>query len=1057
MLPLSSKLLFFVFALVFGGLGVWGFYRLYLRIRRGAPASEPRFDVLGRRLVSALISSLTQERTFRRRTAISTFHAFIFYGFVYYVLVNLVDGLEGYFHFVITSNHVWGKIYNLLADVLSFLVLVGVVALVTRRLFSPSKRDFRFNGKSLLHPLVKQNYILRDSLIVSAFILFHVGSRAIGQGARLQLEGGDLWQPFSTLIGNAFFGGASDAALYDWRVFGYWGALGSVLAFLAYFPYTKHVHIFMAPLNYTFKRQANSGTLPPMKGLEAAMEQEDPKLGVEKLEDLEWPRLLDAYACIQCNRCQDVCPASATGKALSPAALEINKRMELNVIASHPSPFTLGAAEFETGASTTHPLLEFAISEEAVWACTTCGACMQVCPVQDEQMLDIIDIRRQQVMVAGEFPPQLQSAFRGMERAQNPWGLSRDKRFEWADGLKVPTIDENPTPDIIYWVGCAASYDPGAQKVARSFVQLLDKAGVNYAVLGKKEACTGDSARRAGNEFLYQTLAAENIETLNQVRPKLIVATCPHCMNIIGNEYPQLGGHYQTMHHTEYLEKLVAGGQLQPGPLDLSVTYHDPCYLGRHNGVYDAPRHVIQSMGLEILELERSRENSFCCGAGGAQFWKEEEEGDGRISDNRFEEIQARLDAATISAKEGKVLAVGCPFCKSMLNSTPTMQAQDQIIVKDVAELLLESVQRASGEWTEPTGPVPTASPLEQPEVVSAPIAESPVAAGHGEISEGAPANVVGETSASVINEQPESGPVLEVSAPPRKKWRQRDDVSAVPSVEQNVEMPLTEAAPTRKKWGKQDDVSVEVISQAAEVSPEQARLAETSPEPAPARKKWSKAAAQDDVSAAPVTEMAVAEASPVQSETAERPRWKPGAPKSETAPAELANTQAQAEEKTEAAPAERPKWKPGTPKAEAVTSVEPAVQLAEATAPIAEPSERPKWKPGAAKASAPAQAQPVQAQPSQPEPVQTDPAPAAARPKWTPKAGARAADEAPVAAAPIRSEPVQAESVQVQPTPAEPTPIEPVQAQAAPAENVPASPATGRKKWTPNKKADLE
>ena len=912
MLPLSSKISFFVFALVFGGLGLWGFYRLYRRIRRGAPASEPRFDVLGTRIVSALVSSLTQERTFRRRTAISTLHAFIFYGFTYYLLVNLVDGLEGYLPFAITSASPLGAVYNLLADVLSFLVLVGVIALVIRRLLTPSKRDFRFNGKSLLHPLVKQNYILRDSLIVSAFIVFHVGSRATGQAAKLQLEGGDAWQPFSTFLGRAFFGGASDAALYDWRVFGYWGALGSVLAFLAYFPYTKHIHIFMAPLNYTFKRQANSGTLPPMKGLEAAMEQEDPKLGVEKLEDLEWPRLLDAYACIQCNRCQDVCPASATGKALSPAALEINKRMELNVIASHPSPFTLKAAPFESGAVTTHPLLEFAISEEAVWACTTCGACMQVCPVQDEQMLDIIDIRRQQVMVAGEFPPQLQSAFRGMERAQNPWGLSRDKRFEWADGLKVPTIDENPEPDIIYWVGCAASYDPSAQKVARSFVQLLDKAGVNYAVLGKKEACTGDSARRAGNEFLYQTLAQENIETLNQVRPKLIVATCPHCMNIIGNEYPQLGGHYQTMHHTEYLETLVAGGQLQPGPLDVSVTYHDPCYLGRHNGVYDAPRHVIQSMGLEILELERSRENSFCCGAGGAQFWKEEEEGDGRISDNRFEEIQARLDAA----KEGKVLAVGCPFCKSMLNSTPTMQAQDQIIVKDVAELLLESVQRASGEWAEPTGPVPTASPLAQPEVVSAPIAEQPVAAGHGEISADAPGNVVGETSASVINAQPESGPVPEVSvpevsAPPRKKWGQKDDVSAAPTVEEaQAEAP----ALPRKKWGKaaQDDVGAEAALQRLEPEP-------TAPEPAPARKKWGKAAAQDDVSAAPVEETTSAQVAPTQSESTERPKWRPGAPK---------------------------------PEAVAAESVP---QPAEPPVAVPEPSERPKWKPGAVKASGPA------------------------------------------------------------------------------------------------------
>ncbi|TSA86708.1 4Fe-4S dicluster domain-containing protein [Deinococcus detaillensis] len=1012
MLPLSSKILFFVFALVFGGLGAWGFYRLYLRIRRGAPASETRFDVLGGRIVSALVVALTQERTFRRRSTISIFHAFIFYGFAYYLLVNLVDGLEGYFHFVITSNHVWGKVYNSLADILSFLVLLGVVGLVVRRLFLPSKRDFRFNGKSLLHPLVKNNYILRDSLIVSAFICFHVGSRILGQGAKLELEGGDVWQPFSSLVGSTLFGGASDSALYNWRVFGYWGALGSVLAFLAYFPYTKHIHIFMAPLNYAFKRTANSGTLPPMKGLEAAMESEDPKIGVEKLEDLEWPRLLDAYACIQCNRCQDVCPANATGKALSPAALEINKRMQLNEIASHPSPFTIKTASFEQGGLTELPMLEFAISEEAVWACTTCGACMQVCPVQDEQMLDIIDIRRHQVMVAGEFPPQLQSAFRGMERAQNPWGLSRDKRFEWADGLKVPTIDENPEPDIIYWVGCAASYDPGAQKVARSFVQLLDKAGVNYSVLGKKEACTGDSARRAGNEFLYQTLAEENIQTLNQVRPKLIVATCPHCMNIIGNEYPQLGGHYQTMHHTEYLETLVAGGQLQTAPLSASVTYHDPCYLGRHNGVYDAPRHVIQSMGIELLELERSRENSFCCGAGGAQFWKEEEAGEQRISDNRFEEIQNRLDCATAAAKEGKVLAVGCPFCKSMLASTPTKQGRDDIVIKDVAELLLESVQRAAGEWQE-VAPAPAAEP------VAVPIAELPVAEGHGEISADAPEAVVGETASEVINEQPEE-PAQ--PAPTRKKWSQKDDVSAEVAPVEAEPVSRAEPAPTRKKWGQQDDISVELPP---------SEPAALSTEAAPVRKKWGEAS-QDDVSAAPV-----AETEPTSS-AAERPKWKPAQAK-----VEPAQTGGEAGRSPVPTPTERPKWQANKPKVEAVaTEVEPAqIEMAlqaETTPPVEAPAqnaERPKWKPATAKAPAPEVSElkvaPTPA--AQAEPVQLSPEAAPAeRPKWQPKA-----------------------KVEATSAPTQTVNIEPVQAKAA--ENLAqpdavTQPETGRKKWTPKK-----
>ncbi|WP_027483759.1 (Fe-S)-binding protein, partial [Deinococcus pimensis] len=726
MLPLAHQIVFFLFALVAGAIGLLGFWRLYLRVRRGRPDQEPRLDHLARRLAYALRVTLTQERTFRKRPVLSAFHSFIFYGFVFYLLVNLVDGLEGFIRFSIPSTNPLGAAYNLLADVLSALVLVGVIAFVIRRYLLPARRDFRFNEKTLLHEKVREGYITRDSVIVSSFILFHVGSRILGNGAKLAEEGRDAFQPLSSVVANLF----TEENAHAWRLFGYWGALGSVLAFLAYFPYTKHIHIFMAPVNYFFRRERLSGELPPMK---VDLEAENPQMGAAHIEDLAWPRLLDAYACIQCNRCQDVCPASGTGKALSPAALEINKRMELNVIAAHESPFVLRPSAFESGEASPRPLLEFAISPEAVWACTTCGACMQVCPVQDEQMLDIIDIRRQQVMVEGEFPPQLQSAFRGMERAKNPWGISHDKRMEWAEGLKVPTIDENPTPDVVYWVGCAASYDPGAQKTARAFVQLLDRAGVNYAVLGKKEACTGDSARRAGNEYLYLQLAEQNVETLNEVRPKLVVATCPHCMNAIGNEYRQLGGNYQVMHHTQYLEMLVDGGRLRTASLDADVTYHDPCYLGRHNGVYDAPRDVIRAMGAEVLELERSREGSFCCGAGGAQFWKEEEEGHERISDNRFREIQKRLDdARERSSAHGRgeteqVLAVGCPFCKSMMNSTPSKQGAPQIVVKDVAELLLESVRVAGGEPrggaparpTDDVSPVPPAPQAVTPPLIS--------------------------------------------------------------------------------------------------------------------------------------------------------------------------------------------------------------------------------------------------------------------------------------------------------------------------------------------------
>jgi Fe-S oxidoreductase len=602
------------------------------------------------------------------------------------------------------------------------------------------------------------------------FILFHVGSRAIGAGARIAEMPVDVhppFEPFATLLSHLFT--AQNA--HAWQVFGYWGALGSVFAFLAYFPYSKHIHIFAAPLKYFFARESSSGVLPLT---EINLEAEEQNIGAEKLEDLAWPRLLDAYACIQCNRCQDVCPATATGKSLSPAALEINKRMELN---------DLGHASnaFGSGASSPRPLLDFALTPEAAWACTTCGACMEVCPVQDEQMLDIIDIRRHQVMIKGEFPTQLQTAFRGMERAKNPWGISHDKRMDWADGLQVRTTNENPAPDVLYWVGCAASYDPQAQKTARAVVQLLDHAGVDYAVLGKRECCTGDSARRGGNELLYRQLADQNVSTLNDVRPKLVIASCPHCMNSLGNEYKQIGGDYSVMHHTQFLESLVASGKLLAHASNESITYHDPCYLGRHNGVYDAPRNLLRVLGNEVVELERNRTNSFCCGAGGAQFWKEEEPGKERISENRYQEVQRVL----ANASGEKTLAVGCPFCKSMLGSTPGKEQGSAIAIKDVAEILLEGVLRAKGI----SAVIKT--PIAAPEVTVEPPMQSLVATG--------PIPAINQK-----NDEPK-----QALPPERKKWQPKTAKpeaqarSAPPLAEAEAPSASTEPAPPveRKKW----------------------------------------------------------------------------------------------------------------------------------------------------------------------------------------------------------------------------------------------------------------
>ena len=805
MLPLGQQIAFLLFAIGAGSVALRGFYRLYLRIRVGQDDPDPRFDRLPARLWYALTTTLTQSRTFRKRPAISFFHACIFYGFVFYLLVNVVDALEGFFPFSIPSSGLAGTAYNLAADLFSALVYVGVIALVMRRFLLPSRRDFRFNANTLLHEDVRHSRISRDSLIVSTFIFIHVGSRVMGAGARLAAEGPDRFQPFATLLSHLFT--PENAEL--WRIVGYWGALGSILAFLIYFPFSKHIHLVMAPAKYLVARAAPSGVLPP---LELNLEAEDQKLGAGKLEDLGWPRLLDAYACIQCNRCQDVCPASTTGKSLSPAALEINKRMELNHLAGRSSGF-------ERGAASPRPLLAFALTPEASWACTTCGACMQVCPVQNEQMLDIVDIRRNQIMIEGEFPTQLQSAFRGMERAANPWGINQEQRMAWADGLKVPTIDENPNAEVLYWVGCAASYDPQSQKTARALVQLLALAGVNFAVLGKRECCTGDAARRAGNEYLYRQLAEKNVATLTAAKPKLIVATCPHCMNAIGKEYAQLGGDFKVMHHTEYLESLVACGKLQGEAMPSSITYHDPCYLGRHNGVYDAPRNLLRILTNDFVELDRRRENSFCCGAGGAQFWKEEEAGSERISDNRFREAQQRLTSGD-GRSETKVLAVGCPFCKSMLESTPCKDEKVPIATKDIAELLLESVLKKSGQSALP---MPAASsPDPAPEPSSQPIGSLAVFAP----SENLPARVEEALAAREAAGSPQTKtPEPAAPASERKKWSPK--TAAVKQEPAAAKEPVISSA-----------VAVEDLPR--EATPNAIQPAPEPPAPPSERKRWS-------------------------------------------------------------------------------------------------------------------------------------------------------------------------------------------------------------------------
>lgn len=684
MLTPVEKMLFTFLALFAIGAAYNGFLEMWKIINRGE--GKLYLNNLPARAWKALTVYITQSTTLKTRRVTSFIHLGVVLGFTFYFLVNFFDVLIGFIPTFEDTLHDFGLIYNvyrLTADVLSVVVLVGVAYFIVRRLYLPNKKDLEYHDNVLLHPKVKEGAITRDSLIVAIFILMHVGSRFLGEAVIVQQAGeADLWMPFASAV-SPLFAGASADGLVLLRHLMWWIALGGILVFLPYFPYTKHAHLFMAPLNYLTRPERTS--LGEMETVD--LEDEDKEqFGATNLEHLTKTNIFDSFACIMCNRCQDVCPAYVTGKELSPSAYEINKRYLIKD----------QMIDLANGEASLNPLIGSAISESAVWACTSCGACIDICPVGNEPMLDILDIRRASVLMDSEFPAELQTAFNGMERQGNPWQIG-ESRFRWANGLDfpVPTVDENPDFDILYWVGCAASYDPRAQLTARALVKVLHTAGVNFAVLGEAENCTGDSARRAGNEFLYQELAMSNVETLNEVNPPRIVVTCPHCLHNVGKEYHQFGGEYDVIHHTELIEELITAGKVpmtaHPNKMS-NVTFHDPCYLGRHNDVVDAPRVVLENLTMNgdttshMVEMPRNKKNSFCCGAGGAQFWKEEEHGDKAVNVERYEEAKGT---------GADVVAVGCPFCMQMFESAQS-EVADGPIVKDIAELIAERLPESA-------------------------------------------------------------------------------------------------------------------------------------------------------------------------------------------------------------------------------------------------------------------------------------------------------------------------------------------------------------------------
>jgi len=667
MLTLVEKFIFTVLVLATVYNGYWAFYKAYLVIKRGQGDYDDE-NILPRAW-RALIDWLTLKPIWKTRPVSSVFHAMVAWGFTFYFLVNFGDVLQGYFPIKFMGTGVIGNIYRLLADIFSVSVIIGMSYFLVRRfLIHDPHLVFRDNIKVM--EKVRQGGVQRDSLIVGLFILFHVGFRFLGETFTVAREGNDIYQPFATAV-SQLWAGLPDGTLVFWQHASWWIALGLILAFIPYFPYSKHFHLIMAGFNFLARPQRRSlSALEPIDFEDESIEQ----FGVAKLTDLTWKGILDPYACIMCNRCQDACPAYVTGKELSPSALEVNKRYFIN---EHVD-------ELASGGQCEINLLDFALTESALWACTSCGACVEVCPVGNEPMFDLMYMRRNQVLMESDFPSELQTAFTGMERTGNPWKLSASDRMNWANDLDIPTVDENPDFDVLWWVGCAPAYDMRAQSTAKAFARILQEAGVNYAVLGEREMCCGDSARRAGNEYLFSELATQNVETLNEVKAKKIITTCPHGLNTLGAEYGAFGGDYEVIHHSQMIEELIEQGRIRPKKeLDETVTFHDPCYLGRHNGVYDAPRDALSFAVTETVEMEHNRNLSFCCGAGGAQMWKEEEHGDQAVNMKRYEEA-VETGASCI--------AVGCPFCLTMLTDASKEAGEDGLQVKDIAELVAETL-----------------------------------------------------------------------------------------------------------------------------------------------------------------------------------------------------------------------------------------------------------------------------------------------------------------------------------------------------------------------------
>ena len=698
-LRMTVGLVVTVVAFAIAGRRLWWLGRL---AGSGQPAPERVAAVRSHpgRDAAVEASEVIGQRKLLKWTVPGVAHALTFWGFTV-LLLTIIESYGDLFSrtFAIPWIGHWAVI-GFVEDLFAVAVLAGLVTFAVIRLRSDPRREGRRSRFFGSHTGAAW-LVLGLIFLVIATLLVYRGAQ-VNTGVFPYAHGAFA----SELVGGwlAPLGYGVNSVLEATFVL---AQVVVVLGFLAFLVYSKHLHIFLAPVNVLFSRRPDAlGPLEPMRsnGKVLDFEEADPDaevFGLGKIEDFSWKGLLDMGTCTECGRCQSQCPAWATGKPLSPKQVILDLRDH----AFGKAPYLLAASDEEreqlpeaVKAEAARPLVGTAedggvIDPDVLWSCTNCGACVEECPVDIEHIDHIDGMRRHQVLIESAFPVEAAGMLRNLENKGDPWGMGAARRGDWIGELdfEVPVADGKIDPEVeyLFWVGCAGALEDRAKKTTKAIATLLHAAGVRFAVLGPAETCTGDPARRIGNEFVFSMLAAQNIETLNAAAPKTVVASCPHCFNTISREYPQLGGDYEVIHHTQLLARLVDQGRLTPaGRVEEKLTYHDPCFLGRHNKVYTPPREILAAVpGVQATEMHRCKERGFCCGAGGARMWMEERIGT-RINTNRIDEALA-LDPDTISTS--------CPYCLVMLGDAVAAkkssgEAKDTLEVIDVAQLLARSV-----------------------------------------------------------------------------------------------------------------------------------------------------------------------------------------------------------------------------------------------------------------------------------------------------------------------------------------------------------------------------